>query len=108
MQINDEIRLAFLNKLKNSRRMFIVFTIILGTLAILELLHTFDVFGVKRRNAEMGAVLEVILISTALFSGFLGFGKYGRLRCPGCLNGMWTTDNPRYCPRCYQPFMEAQ
>lgn len=104
MQINDEIRLAFLTRLKSSRRKFIAFTLVFGLLLGLEALHSFDAFGIKRRNPEMGAVVDAILISSSIFSGLLGFGKYGRVRCPGCLNGMWSTDNPRFCPKCYQPF----
>lgn len=105
VQINDEIRLAFLSKLKKSRQMFITFTILLGIFVLLESLHTLDAFGIKRRNPEMGAVLDAIFVTSGLFAAFLGFGKYGRMRCPGCLHGMWTTNNPRFCPRCYQPFM---
>ena len=107
VQISDSVRKAFQKQLGTSRTLFFVFTIGAAVFTVAEVLNFIDVLSIKQKNIEFGSILDAILFSAALICFLMAFGKYGRVRCPGCLKGMWTTDNPQYCPKCYQPFKDG-
>ncbi len=107
VQISDSVRKAFQKQLATSRTLFLVFTVLFAVFGVAEALNFIDVLNIKHKSPEFGAIMDAILFSASLISLLMAFGKYGRIKCPGCLKGMWTTDNPQYCPKCYQPFKES-
>lgn len=106
VQFNEAMRQAFKKRLASSRFMFLLFTGVTLIILVIGVLHLFDAFAVKNKSPEFGAILDFIFFTTAMISAFLAFVKYSRIRCPGCLNSIPTLTNPKFCPKCFQNFVE--